>query len=163
MLVRPCIQNAPGKNGELSRFGYSLHRRGAAQSLSKDQVEWLHLRPCLVPSWCGSSRTTWDCCWSWGIFGHPGAAAPATLPKGNRARKWVNEHECVGLHWTVLFMKLSLVCLPKVNVVFKWLFSFLRCVRLENRVPRIREKYQREISSKFSRKFFGSHRSIPGT
>ena len=26
----------------------------------KDQVEWLHLRPCLVPSWYGASRTIWD-------------------------------------------------------------------------------------------------------
>jgi len=27
MLVRPCIQNVPGKNGELSPSGYSLHPR----------------------------------------------------------------------------------------------------------------------------------------
>ena len=40
-------------------------------------------------------------------------------PKENRAQKCVNEYECVGLHWTFLFMTLSLVCLPKVNVVFK--------------------------------------------
>jgi len=25
MLVRPCVQNAPGKNSELSPSGYSLH------------------------------------------------------------------------------------------------------------------------------------------
>jgi len=26
-----------------------------------DQVEWLHLRPCLVPSCCGASRTIRNC------------------------------------------------------------------------------------------------------
>ena len=35
-----------------------------------------------------------------------------------RARKWENEWG-VGLHWTFLFMKLSFVCLPNLNVVFK--------------------------------------------
>jgi len=35
MLVRPCIQNALGKNGKLSHSGYSLHRREAAQSCSR--------------------------------------------------------------------------------------------------------------------------------
>ena len=33
----------------------------------KDQFAWLHLWPCLVPSWFGDSRTIWDCCWPWGI------------------------------------------------------------------------------------------------
>ena len=36
--VQPCVQNAPGKIGEVRPSGYSLHRREAAQSLSKDQV-----------------------------------------------------------------------------------------------------------------------------
>jgi len=27
MLVRPCVQNVPGKNGELSCSGYRLHPR----------------------------------------------------------------------------------------------------------------------------------------
>ena len=85
------------------------------QSSSKNQVAWLHLRPCLVPSWCGASRTIWDCCWSRGISGRPGAAAPWLYPKEKRAR--VNGY--VGLHRTFLFMILSLVSLPKMNVVFK--------------------------------------------
>ena len=57
-------------------------------------MAWLHLRPCSVPSWCGASRTIWDCCWSWGISGPPRAAAPVTLPKKTRARKWANEWVC---------------------------------------------------------------------
>jgi len=27
MLVRPCVQNLPGKIGKVSRLGYSLHPR----------------------------------------------------------------------------------------------------------------------------------------
>jgi len=37
--------------------------------------------------------------------------------KSGHKIEWINE--CVGLHWNFLFMKLSLVCLPNVNVVFK--------------------------------------------
>ena len=67
---------------------YRLYIHGkAAQSSSKDQVAWLHLWPCLVPSWCGDSRTVWNCCWSWGISSPSRAAAPATLPKGKAGTK----------------------------------------------------------------------------
>ena len=41
-MARSCDQNIPGKIGE-------------ASVLVKDQVTWLH--PCLVPSWCGASRS----------------------------------------------------------------------------------------------------------
>ena len=33
-------------------------REKLAQKTSKDQVEWPHLRPCLVTSWCGASKTS---------------------------------------------------------------------------------------------------------
>jgi len=49
------------------------------------QVEWLHLRTCLVPSWCGASRTISDCCWSWGISRHLGLLRPSAEKK--RAQK----------------------------------------------------------------------------
>ena len=45
-LVRPCIQNAPRKTGEASPAGYTHGK--ATQMPSKDQVEWLHLRPTLL-------------------------------------------------------------------------------------------------------------------
>jgi len=48
-----------------------------------------------------------------------GLLPPRLSPKEKRARKWGNEWVCRDLHWTFLFMKLSFVCLPKVNVVFK--------------------------------------------
>ena len=67
--------------------------RKAVQSSSKDQVEWLHLWPCLVKSWCGASTTTWDCCWSWGTSSPPTAAVPATLEKGKgdtKMSKWMS-------------------------------------------------------------------------
>ena len=31
MLVRPCVHNVPGKNGEISPSGYSLHPRESGQ------------------------------------------------------------------------------------------------------------------------------------
>jgi len=65
----------------------------AAQRSSKDQVAWLHIRPCLVPSWCGANRTVWDCCWPWGISFLPRAAAPSILPKrkaGTEMSEWMN-------------------------------------------------------------------------
>ena len=43
-------------------------------------------------SWCGDSRTIWDCCWSWGISAPPRASALATLPKGKpgtKMKEWV--------------------------------------------------------------------------
>jgi len=94
------------QSGELSPSGYTHGK--ATQSLSKDQVAWLHLRLCLVPSWRGASRTIWNCRWSRGILGPPRVAASASLPKEKAGTKM---NECEGLHWTFLFMKLSLfVC-----------------------------------------------------
>jgi len=93
MFVRPCIQNVSEKNGELSlRAAVCTHGK-AAQSSTKEQVEWLHLRPCLVPSWRGVSRTIWDCCWFWGVSSPPRAGAPATLPKGKPGTA-MNEWVC---------------------------------------------------------------------
>jgi len=66
------------------------HRK-VVQSSSKDQVGWLHLRPCLVPSWCGASRTIWDCCWSWEISSPPWAAASVTRKrKIGHQIEWMN-------------------------------------------------------------------------
>ena len=46
-----------------------------------------YIWPCLVLSWCGASRTIWDCCWSWGIAGHPRLLPPQLYPKEKRTRK----------------------------------------------------------------------------
>jgi len=54
--------------------GYMYPRLGAPD------LEWLHLQPCLVPSWCGASRTVWDFSWPWGIS-IPWLADPANLPR----------------------------------------------------------------------------------
>ena len=35
------------------------------QSTPTEKRPKVHLQPCLVPSWCGASRTICDCCWSW--------------------------------------------------------------------------------------------------
>jgi len=44
-------------------------------------MEWLHLRRCLVPFSRRARRTTWDCCWPWGVSSPPTAAAPDTQDK----------------------------------------------------------------------------------
>jgi len=86
-------QNVPWKNGEASASAYTHGK--AAQRLSKDQVEWLHLWTWLVPSWCGASKNIWDCCWSWGILGLPRAASPAILLRGKLCIK-MNEYRPAG-------------------------------------------------------------------
>ena len=96
--------------------------RTAVQSSFKDQVEWIHLWLFLVPSWCGASRTIWDCCWTWGISS-PGAAAPATLEKGKvgtKMSKWMSMYAYIepSYLWNCLYF----VC--QMNVVFKQLSTF---------------------------------------
>jgi len=66
-----------------------------------------------------ASRTIWNFCWWWCISGPLRTAAPATLPKEKTGTKMSEWMSMVGLHWTFPFTNLSLVCLPKVNVVFK--------------------------------------------
>jgi len=123
------VSNVPGKNGELSPSGYRLHPRERGPKFVQDQVAWLHLRPCLVPSWCGASRTIWDCCWLWGISGPPRAAAPASLPKGKAGTK-TNKWMSVKAYNEPFYLWNCLVCLPKVNVVFKQLSIFWRKLSL---------------------------------
>ena len=80
--VRSAIcPECPTKTGEASPDGYSHGK--AAQSSSKDQVAWLHLQPCLVPSWCGAKRTIWDCCWVLLEL-----LSPRPSPEEKRAWKW---------------------------------------------------------------------------
>ena len=112
----------PRKDWRSKPFGLqSIHGKAfhgkAAQTSSKDHVAWLHLRFCSVPPQCGASRTIWDCCWSWGISRPPKAVASQVFPKEDRARKRMNEWVCrPTLKLSTVFMKFSLVCLPKVNV-----------------------------------------------
>ena len=84
-LVRPCVHNAPGKIVEASPAGYIYGK--AAKRSPKDQAEWLHPGPCLVPSWCGASRTMRDCCWPRDISSPPRAAAHTTLPRRKAGMK----------------------------------------------------------------------------
>jgi len=55
-----------------------LHPRGSGQEVGKGHVASFHPRPCLVPFWCGGSRTISDCWKSWVISSPPRATAPAT-------------------------------------------------------------------------------------
>jgi len=45
---------------KFSAYATGYTQGTAAQGSSKHQVEWLHLRPYLVPSWCGINRTIRD-------------------------------------------------------------------------------------------------------
>jgi len=71
---------SPKVCGKLSHSGYRLLPwESSAKCFQRPKK--LHLRPFLVPSWRGASRTIWDCCWSWGISGTLGAAGPAIFLK----------------------------------------------------------------------------------
>jgi len=54
-FIQPRCQNIPGKTGGALHAGYT--HGNVAQRWIKDQVAWLQLRPCLVPSWRGASKT----------------------------------------------------------------------------------------------------------
>jgi len=58
-MDQPHGQNVPGKIDEASPAGH-IHGK-AAQRSTKDLMEWLHLRPDLVLSWCEASGTIDDC------------------------------------------------------------------------------------------------------
>ena len=69
-----------------------------AQKSSKARVKWLPLWPCLVPSWCGASRTIWNFCWPWGISSLPTAVTSAiSLEKKRHENEWNEYHLRLGL------------------------------------------------------------------
>jgi len=65
MVVRLLDKNVTGKIGESSPAGYTHGK--AVQWSTENQVVWLHLRPCFVPSRCRASKTTWHYWKPWGI------------------------------------------------------------------------------------------------
>jgi len=87
-----CPERA-GKDWRSKTFGLVITRGKIVQKSSKHQVAWLHLRPCLVSSWCGASRSIFDCYWSWGISGLPRSAAPSNSPQ----RKTGHENERMSM------------------------------------------------------------------
>ena len=135
------FQNVPGKNGELSPSGYSLYTPWKAA-----QVAWLHLRPCLVPSWCGNSRTIWkSCCWLWGISGPPRAVAPATLPKakaGTKMSEWMSMQGRPTLNLSIYEIVFSLFAKSKC---IQTSISGRKFAFLWKSVKRIRHTVEREM------------------
>ena len=76
-VVSAICPACPTKIGKARRAGCTQEK--AAQRLSKDKVEWLHLRPCLVPSWCGISRIIRDCWIPRGMSNPHRVVVPSTL------------------------------------------------------------------------------------
>jgi len=60
MLVRPCVQNVPGKNGEISPSVYSLHTRESGPEVVQGPAGLTMLRP--VAQLYGQVRTDWNQC-----------------------------------------------------------------------------------------------------
>ena len=119
VLVRPFIQNVPGKNGELSPSGYSLHplESGPGDYIS-DRVTISPTLLGLALVWKQQNHLKFHAV-NREVFRVLLGLLTRDFPqrKTGHQKEWMNEY--VGLHWNFLFMKLSLVCLPKVNVVFK--------------------------------------------
>jgi len=97
VLVRPCIQNALGKNSKLSPSGYSLHRREAAQSCSRTMWRDYIFNPAWSRLGVERAELSEIAVDREEFRVHLGLLRSRLSPKENRARKWVNEHECVGL------------------------------------------------------------------
>ena len=76
-----CSRVTGGERSKIDEANVVLPElpRRALATLKKQprwRNRWLDLRPCLVPPWCGVSRTTCDCGRPWGISSPPRAAAP---------------------------------------------------------------------------------------
>jgi len=56
-----------------------LRPRKRRPEADQGQLACLHPRPCLVPPWCGASRTIRDCWKPWGISSPPKDAIPLNL------------------------------------------------------------------------------------
>ena len=115
----------PGKIGEASPAGYT---RGKAGERSKDQVAWLHLRPCMVPPLCGQRELS-DIAVDREVFRVDlGLLPPRPPSKEKRARKWMNEYG----HGNFLFVKLSLVfcqkwmCVQTIRLILRETCIFMK-------------------------------------
>jgi len=100
MMVRPRDQNFPGNSSKACPLGYNHGK--AAQMSTKDQEAWLHLRPCLIPSWCGARRTIWDCWKPLVIFNPPRLLPSESSWEESRVWKWLNV--CIEHHSLVLYV-----------------------------------------------------------
>ena len=86
-LFQSCAQNSPKKDWRGKSSWLNPWKSGSEVIQGLGVVNIVHLRPCFVSSWCGTRRTIWNYCWSWGISSPPRAAVPATLPRGKAGRK----------------------------------------------------------------------------
>jgi len=59
-----------------------LHSRESSPEIIQVLVDWLHLRPCFVPSGHAACRSIWDICWPQDISNLHMIAVPATLSQG---------------------------------------------------------------------------------
>ena len=87
-MVRPRDQNASSNvNSKRVLLATTTEKRCRGRSSSRWSEYTRYLRPGLVPYWCGASSTTgfWK---PWGTSRLPGAAAPATIPRGSACEKW---------------------------------------------------------------------------
>jgi len=116
MLVRPCVRNVPGKIDEASPSGYSLHPRENGPAVFQGPGGVTTSLTLLGPVLVRTQRNYLRLLLTVRYF------APLLSAKKNWAQKTMNDY--AGLHWNFLFMKLSLFCLPKVNVAFKYLSIF---------------------------------------
>jgi len=90
VLVRPWIQNVPGKDGELSPSGYSLHPLESCPG--GVTISPTLLDPVLV--WKQQNYLKWHAVDREVFRALLGLLLPWFSPKEKRATKWVNEWVC---------------------------------------------------------------------
>ena len=128
-LVLPCNRNDPGEMGGTNPAGFTYGTLN--RNSTKAQVASMHPWTGLVLSGCGTSRTAWECCWTWCILSPRVAASLVALFRGNEDvkmnEKWrnywmykyltANAHdfmtkECEGklaLKWTTVQIKTEMI------------------------------------------------------
>ena len=94
MLVWLCFQNVPGKNGEISPSGYSLHQQESGQEVVQGTGDVSESPTLLGPVLVWSSQNYLRLLLIVRYFGSFQGCCPRLSPKEKRARKWVNGWVC---------------------------------------------------------------------
>ena len=119
-MVEPRDQNVPGNNCEASPASYTQGKM--AERSTKDQVAWLHLRPCLVSSRCGANRTIRNCWKPWGISSPRAAAPRPSWQKSGYENELMN---AVILEYTILDIGVGASKFLGVQRIFAQIFPNL--------------------------------------
>ena len=98
MLIRPCVQNVPGKNGELSLSGYGLNPRESDPKFVQGQGGVTTSLTLLGPVLVWSQQNYLRFLLIAGYFGSSQGCSPRVSPEKKSGHENEKMNECEGLH-----------------------------------------------------------------